>query len=89
MHNYSSANSYAQKQYNWNTLNKKVLRKMGFQLHPSDIDDVIKATPGAVEKVFTFTVMARWIVRIVVIASRLVVASERLHRTKEAISNGA
>eukprot|EP00391_Amoebophrya_sp_Ameob2_P011204 CAMPEP_0178995600 /NCGR_PEP_ID=MMETSP0795-20121207/7909_1 /TAXON_ID=88552 /ORGANISM="Amoebophrya sp., Strain Ameob2" /LENGTH=286 /DNA_ID=CAMNT_0020687909 /DNA_START=151 /DNA_END=1011 /DNA_ORIENTATION=- len=51
LHNYSSANSYAQKQYNWNTMNKKVLRKMGFQLHPADIDDVIKATPGAVEKV--------------------------------------
>ncbi|CAD7952429.1 unnamed protein product [Amoebophrya sp. A120] len=51
LHNYSSAHSHAQKSYNWNTLNKKVLRKLGFQLHPGDIDDVIKAVPGAIEKV--------------------------------------
>ncbi|CAD7972241.1 unnamed protein product [Amoebophrya sp. A25] len=51
LHNYSAANSYAQKMYNWNTMNKKVLKKLGFQLHPSDIEDVIKAVPGAVEKV--------------------------------------
>ena len=37
--------------YNWNTLNKKVLRRLGFQLHPDDIDDMCKAVPGACERV--------------------------------------
>ena len=32
LHNYPAANSYAQKMYNWKTLNGKVFKKMGFQL---------------------------------------------------------
>lgn len=51
MHNYSAANSNAQKLYNWNTLNSKVLKKLGYQIHQQDLDDVIKASPGAVERV--------------------------------------
>ena len=51
LHNYSAANSSTQKQYNWATLNKKVLRRLGLQLHPSDVDDLINAVPGAVEKI--------------------------------------
>lgn len=53
MHNYSSANSYTQKMYNWNTLNQKVLKKLGYQIHQQDLDDVIKAAPGAVERVLS------------------------------------
>jgi len=32
LHNYSAANSLQQKLYNWNTLNTKLFRKLGFQL---------------------------------------------------------
>lgn len=51
LHNYSSANSLDQKRYNWNTLNVKVLKKLGYMIHPSDIERTIKAEPGAVERV--------------------------------------
>jgi hypothetical protein len=36
LHNYSPANSMQQKLYNWNTLNTKVFRKLGFVLHKED-----------------------------------------------------
>merc|ERR1719272_1705245 len=51
MHNFSAANSTNTKMYNWTTLNQKVLRKLGYLMHPQDIDDVVKATPGAIERV--------------------------------------
>lgn len=51
MHNYSSANSYSTKMYNWNTLNTKVLKKFSWQIHRQDLDDIIKTTPGAIERV--------------------------------------
>lgn len=51
MHNYSAANSHTQKMYNWSTLNLKVLKKLGFQIHQQDLEDVIKAAPGAIERV--------------------------------------
>eukprot|EP00442_Polarella_glacialis_P021390 CAMPEP_0115097984 /NCGR_PEP_ID=MMETSP0227-20121206/30853_1 /TAXON_ID=89957 /ORGANISM="Polarella glacialis, Strain CCMP 1383" /LENGTH=230 /DNA_ID=CAMNT_0002492431 /DNA_START=78 /DNA_END=767 /DNA_ORIENTATION=+ len=51
MHNYSGANSHTQKLYNWNTLNTKVLKKLGYQIHPQDLDDIIKAAAGAIERV--------------------------------------
>merc|ERR1719277_2473541 len=51
MHNYSAANSQGQKMYNWNTLNQKVLKKLGYQIHPQDIEDIINARPMAIERV--------------------------------------
>jgi hypothetical protein len=51
LHNYSAANSLDQKRYNWNTMNVKVLKKLGYMVHPSDIERVVKAEPGAVERV--------------------------------------
>eukprot|EP00916_Digyalum_oweni_P026655 GHVL01043755.1.p1 GENE.GHVL01043755.1~~GHVL01043755.1.p1 ORF type:complete len:227 (+),score=49.33 GHVL01043755.1:57-737(+) len=51
IHNYSPANSLSQKCYNWNTLNQKTFRRMGFRLHQDDIDDVANAVQGAIEKV--------------------------------------
>merc|ERR1719498_1006240 len=51
MHNFSAANSASTKMYNWNTLNQKVLKKLGYQIHSQDIDDVVKAVPGAIERV--------------------------------------
>ncbi|RHY28712.1 hypothetical protein DYB32_005762, partial [Aphanomyces invadans] len=50
MHNYSSANSLTQKQYNWGTLNTKVLKRLGFQLTKKEIDDIVQCKPGAVEE---------------------------------------
>lgn len=50
MHNYSAANSHTQKLYNWNTLNTKVLKKIGYTIHQQDIEDVARAAPGAIER---------------------------------------
>lgn len=51
LHNYPSANSTQQKLYNWNTLNSKVLRKIGYNLPKDDMEAVIQCRPGAIEKV--------------------------------------
>ena len=45
----SSASSVQQKLYNWQTLNRKVLRKLQYQVPRQDIDDVVNCQPGAVE----------------------------------------
>jgi hypothetical protein len=54
LHNYSSENNTAQKQYNWNTLNSKVFRRMGFAVSDSDVKDVVTCKRGAIEKVSRF-----------------------------------
>jgi len=51
IHNYSPAHSATQKMYNWNTLNQKVFKKIGFQLSKTDVDNVINCQPEAVERV--------------------------------------
>jgi len=51
MHNYSAANSQPQKLMNWNTLNAKVLKKIGYNIHQKDVEEIIRAEPGAVERV--------------------------------------
>lgn len=38
MHNYSQAHSVSQKTYNWNTLNVKVLKKLGLNLSKKEIE---------------------------------------------------
>ncbi|KAG7388727.1 Sperm flagellar protein 1 [Phytophthora pseudosyringae] len=50
MHNYSAANSIKQKQYNWNTLNRKVFKKLHISLSKEDIDDLVQCQSGAVEQ---------------------------------------
>jgi len=50
LHNYSSANSLQQKMYNWNTLNQKVFRRLGFQLDKQECQDIANAAPGSVER---------------------------------------
>eukprot|EP00611_Tribonema_gayanum_P023316 TRINITY_DN487_c1_g1_i1.p1 TRINITY_DN487_c1_g1~~TRINITY_DN487_c1_g1_i1.p1 ORF type:complete len:283 (+),score=138.84 TRINITY_DN487_c1_g1_i1:267-1115(+) len=50
LHNYSAANSVAQKLYNWGTLNTKVFRRLAFQLQQPDIEALAQCKPGAVEK---------------------------------------
>ncbi|KAL8000669.1 putative calponin domain, CH domain superfamily [Plasmopara halstedii] len=49
MHNYSAANSVKQKQYNWNTLNGKVFRRLHISLSKLDIDDLVQCRSGAIE----------------------------------------
>ncbi|GMI46048.1 hypothetical protein TrCOL_g13591 [Triparma columacea] len=50
LHNYSAANSTPQKLYNWNTLNGKVLRKLGWQISKEDIENIIMSKPGSIER---------------------------------------
>ena len=51
IHNYSAANSFSQKMYNWNTLCSKVLKRLGVTLDPSDVDRTCKVVPGAIENI--------------------------------------
>ena len=51
IHNYPAANSYAQKAYNWKTLNSKVFKKMGFQLTQEELDGLCNCAPQQVERV--------------------------------------
>ena len=51
IHNYIAASSTRQKLNNWNTLNIKVFKKMGFQLAPIDIEACVNCVPDAIERV--------------------------------------
>lgn len=51
IHNYSAAHSVSQKTYNWNTLNQKVFKKLGFTLTKKDIDEIVNCVPDTVERV--------------------------------------
>jgi len=50
VHNYSAANSFTQKMYNWSTLNKKVLRKLHMPMSQAEMEDVCNCVPMAVER---------------------------------------
>mmetsp|Transcript_19898 Transcript_19898/g.26855 ORF Transcript_19898/g.26855 Transcript_19898/m.26855 type:complete len:118 (-) Transcript_19898:383-736(-) len=50
LHNYSQAHSLSQKTYNWNTLNVKVLKKLGFNLSKQEIEAIVNMEPDAIEK---------------------------------------
>ncbi|KAL7750254.1 hypothetical protein RI367_004427 [Sorochytrium milnesiophthora] len=49
LHNYPPANSVAQKVYNWNTLNFKVLRRLGIALSEESVHAIASCTQGQVE----------------------------------------
>ncbi|GFR47034.1 hypothetical protein Agub_g8719 [Astrephomene gubernaculifera] len=51
LHNYSSANGLQQKMYNWNTLNAKVFKRLGFVVTKQDCEACCNCKPGAVERV--------------------------------------
>eukprot|EP00922_Rhytidocystis_sp_ex-Travisia-forbesii_P071162 GHVS01106206.1.p1 GENE.GHVS01106206.1~~GHVS01106206.1.p1 ORF type:complete len:259 (+),score=40.22 GHVS01106206.1:55-831(+) len=51
LHNYSAANSKKQKLNNWTTLNNKLLNRLGFRIHQDDVEDIIEAKAGTVERV--------------------------------------
>jgi len=50
LHSYPAANSFAQKMYNWKTLNQKVFKKLGFQLVDHEMEQLSNCAPQAVEK---------------------------------------
>lgn len=51
IHNYGAANSLKQKVYNFETLNTRVLKKIGYQIPRSAVDDIVNCRPGAIESV--------------------------------------
>eukprot|EP01006_Ploeotia_vitrea_P010335 TRINITY_DN26836_c0_g1_i1.p1 TRINITY_DN26836_c0_g1~~TRINITY_DN26836_c0_g1_i1.p1 ORF type:complete len:272 (-),score=29.83 TRINITY_DN26836_c0_g1_i1:140-955(-) len=51
LHNYSPALSVAQKTYNWQTLDRKVFKRLSISCKPKDIEEVAACVPGAVEKI--------------------------------------
>ncbi|KAJ1435025.1 hypothetical protein B484DRAFT_446386 [Ochromonadaceae sp. CCMP2298] len=51
VHNYPAANNARQKIYNFETLNKRVLKKLGYTIPRDTIEDIVNAKVGAVEKV--------------------------------------
>jgi hypothetical protein len=55
LHNYSAFNSATQKKSNWETLNKKPLKRLGFQLTKPEIDSLVNCLPDAVERVLKIT----------------------------------
>ena len=49
LHNYSAANAMQQKLYNWQTLNRRVLPRLGLQLSKEHMQEIASGVPGAVE----------------------------------------
>ena len=49
LHNYPSASSTKQKLSNWNTLNNKVLKKLGLKISKEEINNVMNSKPNAIE----------------------------------------
>ena len=49
LHNYPSASSTKAKLVNWETLNKKVLKKLGVKINKNEINDIINSRPNAIE----------------------------------------
>jgi hypothetical protein len=50
IHNYPAANSLTKKIENWNTLNLKVLKRIGITLSKQQIEDIVAAVPNAIEQ---------------------------------------
>lgn len=55
MHNYSPQNSLDRKLTNWDTLNRKVLKRLGLGISKGLIEDIATAQPGAIEKLLLKT----------------------------------
>ncbi|XP_033756339.1 sperm flagellar protein 1-like isoform X2 [Pecten maximus] len=51
MHNYTASNGSKGKTKNWNVLNRKVLRRLNFELADDVISNLCKPTPFVIEKV--------------------------------------
>ena len=53
LHNYPSASSTKQKLSNWNTLNNKVLKKLGLKISKEEIYNVMNSKPNAIENLLS------------------------------------
>ena len=51
LNNYTASNSTKQKLYNYNTLNSKVFKKMGFSIPRTLLEDAVNCRPLAVENI--------------------------------------
>lgn len=49
LHNYPAASSLKQKIYNYETLNSRVLKKLGYTIPRQIIEDIVNCKPGAIE----------------------------------------
>ena len=78
MHNYPAASSLRAKEENWATLNKKVFRKMGFQIHSKDVKGVCSASKGVIERVLCFMYAIIIIVIIFTFQLSMKLMSERI-----------
>lgn len=62
MHSYDNGTSVAVRKDNWEQL-KKVLRKKGFEVSGSEVDDIIHCKPGAIvpfiNKLYTFLTLRK------------------------------
>lgn len=50
LHNYASSMSRARKVENWKTLNSRVFSKIYFTVPPDEVEDLVAAVPGAIER---------------------------------------
>lgn len=50
LHNYVPAMSMSKKRDNWRTLNAKVFRKLYFEVPAEEVEDIVCAVPGAIER---------------------------------------
>jgi hypothetical protein len=46
----SPANGMQQKMYNWNTLQQKVLKRLGVATTKEELEDICNCKPGAIER---------------------------------------
>ena len=51
LHNYPSASSHTQRKVNWQTLNRRVLVKVGIRISDETVQHLIDAKPGVIEQV--------------------------------------
>eukprot|EP00210_Caulerpa_lentillifera_P002044 g1959.t1 len=55
LHNYSSAKGLRQKRCNWDTLNRKVLARLGVEVSHEEVEDIINCKPRVIEKLLKTT----------------------------------
>lgn len=59
LHNYPPRNSFHLKMDNWNTINRKVLRKLGLQQSSEMLQNYCNAMPGAIESL-CYNIMTKY-----------------------------
>lgn len=59
LHSYPAASSASKKIVNWNTLNTKVLKKLGLGLGKKEIEDIVNCVPLTIEN-YLYTVLKKF-----------------------------